>query len=79
MSNMHDNIRPMTTPEAVVWLQAITIAWMLIETIVSLYSAQQAHSTALLAFGSDSIVELISATVVLFSFMPTFSFSKRRV
>lgn len=65
-------------PEAVVWLQGITIAWMLIETAVSLYSAQQAHSTALLAFGSDSLVELISATVVLLSFMPTFSFSKKR-
>lgn len=59
MSNKHDNIRSVRMPEAVVWLQAITIVVMLIETVVFLYSAQQAHSTALLAFGSDSIVELL--------------------
>lgn len=67
-----------TMPKSILWLQGITIAWMLIETTVSLYSAQQAHSTALLAFGFDSLVELISATVVLLSFMPVLSFSKRR-
>jgi divalent metal cation (Fe/Co/Zn/Cd) transporter len=77
-SKKHDKDRPVTMPAAVVWLQGITIVWMLVETAVSLYSAQQAHSVALLAFGSDSLVELISATVVLLSFMPAFSFSKRR-
>ncbi len=65
-------------PKAVVWLQGVTIAWMSIETAASLYSAQQAHSTALLAFGSDSLVELFSATVVLLPFMPTFPLSKER-
>ncbi len=78
MNNTQNGARPAATPKAVIWLQGVTIAWMLIESAVSLYSAQQAHSTALLAFGSDSLVELLSATVVLLSFMPTFSLTKER-
>ncbi len=78
MRSRHGNVRLVTMPKAVVWLQSITIAWMSIETVVSLYSAQQARSTALLAFGSDSLVELLSATVVLLSFMPRFPLSKVR-
>jgi divalent metal cation (Fe/Co/Zn/Cd) transporter len=78
MSNDPSCAAPATMPKSILWLQGITIAWMLIKTTVSLYSTQQAHSTALLAFGSDSLVELISATVVLLSFMPVFSFSRRR-
>ena len=38
---------------------------MLIECGVSLYAAAAAHSPSLLAFGSDSLVELLSAAVVL--------------
>ena len=65
-------------PRAVFWLQGITLAWMSIETAVSLYSAQQAHSAALLAFGSDSLVELLSAIVVLLSFVPAVPLNKER-
>jgi len=65
-------------PTAVLWLQGITLVWMLAETAVSLYSAQKARSVALLAFGSDSLVELLSASVALLSFIPTVSFSKER-
>jgi divalent metal cation (Fe/Co/Zn/Cd) transporter len=43
---------------------------MLLECIVSLVSAKAACSPSLLAFGSDSLVELLSATVVLLQFMP---------
>ena len=68
MNNTQNGARPAATPKAVIWLQGVTIAWMLIESAVSLYSAQQAHSVALLAFGSDSLVELLSATIVLISF-----------
>lgn len=77
MNNTQNIAGPAATPKTVIWLQSVTIAWMLIETAVSLYSAQQAHSTALLAFGSDSFVELLSATVVLLSSTPTFSLSKK--
>jgi divalent metal cation (Fe/Co/Zn/Cd) transporter len=49
-------------------VQAITIAWMSVEATVSLFSAGRAHSPALLAFGGDSAVELLSAVVVLWRF-----------
>lgn len=52
----------------VVWLQGITLAWMVVECGVSLWSAVRAHSPALVAFGADSFVELLSAGVVLLQF-----------
>ena len=51
---------------------------MLVECGVALFAAAAAHSPAMLAFGSDSLVELISATVVLLQFLPRFSISKKR-
>jgi divalent metal cation (Fe/Co/Zn/Cd) transporter len=50
------------------WIQGVTLAWMLIECGASLYAAATAHSPAMLAFGSDSVVELLSATLVLVQF-----------
>jgi divalent metal cation (Fe/Co/Zn/Cd) transporter len=52
----------------VLWLQTVTLAWMLVECAVSIYAAATAHSPAMLAFGSDSLVELLSATLVLVQF-----------
>ena len=49
-------------------IQAITIAWMSVEAGVSLSAAWMTRSPALLAFGGDSAVELLSATVVLWRF-----------
>ena len=46
-------------------LQAITITWMIIEATASLWTAVRARSPALLAFGGDSTIELLSAAVVL--------------
>lgn len=63
-------------PKMVAWLQGITLAWMLIECAVSLYAAHSAHSAALLAFGADSLVELLSASVALLSFFPSIRISK---
>ena len=62
--------------KTVVWLQWITIVWMMVECGVSLYAASQTHSVALLAFGSDSLVELLSAIVVLLQFLPRFPLKK---
>jgi divalent metal cation (Fe/Co/Zn/Cd) transporter len=55
---------------SIAWLQGATIAWMLVECAVALFAATRAHSPSLLAFGSDSLVELLSATVVLLQFTP---------
>jgi divalent metal cation (Fe/Co/Zn/Cd) transporter len=72
---------PSTAPSAglsrqVAWLQYVTIAWMLVECALSLAAAAQAHSVALLAFGSDSLIELLSASVVLLQFLPRFPLKK---
>ncbi|HEV2485850.1 MAG TPA: cation transporter [Terracidiphilus sp.] len=63
---------------AVLWLQGITLAWMLVEFGVSAYAAVSAQSPALLAFGSDSLVELLSATVVLLQWIPRVAISEQR-
>jgi divalent metal cation (Fe/Co/Zn/Cd) transporter len=62
----------------VLWLQVVTLAWMLVECGVSLYAANIAHSAALLAFGSDSLVELLSASVVLAQCIPGIRIAERR-
>lgn len=54
----------------IVLLQWLTIGWMLIECAVSLTSAARANSVALAAFGADSLVELLSAALVVFTLRP---------
>jgi divalent metal cation (Fe/Co/Zn/Cd) transporter len=49
-------------------IQTVTIVWMSIEAVLSLWAAWMAHSPALAAFGGDSTIELLSAVVVLRSF-----------
>jgi divalent metal cation (Fe/Co/Zn/Cd) transporter len=72
-------VAPAVRPSAtVLWLQAVTLAWMLVELGVSVYAAVTARSPAMLAFGSDSLVELLSATVVLLQWIPTMLISERR-
>jgi divalent metal cation (Fe/Co/Zn/Cd) transporter len=67
-----------STNRTVKRLQVLTICWMLIECSVALTAAWRAHSPALLAFGSDSSVELLSAIVVLLQFTSTFKVSTER-
>jgi divalent metal cation (Fe/Co/Zn/Cd) transporter len=50
------------------WIQGVTIVWMSIEAAISLSAAWMARSTALLAFGGDSAIELLSAALVLWRF-----------
>jgi len=64
--------------KAVMRLQVVTILWMLIECGVALFAASRAHSPVLLAFGSDSLVELLSAVVVLLQFAPWRTISEER-
>ncbi|HEX6493998.1 MAG TPA: cation transporter [Acidobacteriaceae bacterium] len=71
----HAAVRPSRT---VFRLQAVTLGWMLIECGVSIYAAETAHSAALLAFGSDSFVELLSASLVLAQCLPGVSIPERR-
>jgi divalent metal cation (Fe/Co/Zn/Cd) transporter len=43
----------------------LTLGWMILEVTVALWAGLAARSIALIAFGLDSVIELISATVVL--------------
>lgn len=61
----------------VFWLQGVTLAWMLVELGVAAYAAASADSPAMLAFASDSLVELLSATVVLLQWIPGISIPER--
>ena len=70
------NAVPARLPQQVAWLQGITLAWMSVESAGSLWAAARAHSVALLAFGSDSFIELFSAVVVLLQFLPRFPLRK---
>ena len=49
-------------------LQVFTIVWMSVEAAVSLGAAWTSRSPALLAFGGDSAIELLSAAVVFWRF-----------
>jgi hypothetical protein len=51
---------------------------MSVECSVALFAASQARSVSLLAFGSDSLVELLSAVVVLLQFTPHLKISQFR-
>jgi divalent metal cation (Fe/Co/Zn/Cd) transporter len=68
---------PSSRSNTVLWLQVVTLTWMLIECCASLYAASAAHSPALLAFGSDSFVELLSAALVLLRLKSPGSISQR--
>jgi divalent metal cation (Fe/Co/Zn/Cd) transporter len=54
-------------------IQTITIGWMILEAGISLWAAWRARSPALLAFGGDSAIELLSAAAVLWRFRRTAS------
>jgi divalent metal cation (Fe/Co/Zn/Cd) transporter len=52
----------------IVSLLVITILWMCTEAFVAIFAAIRAQSVALLGFGADSAIELVSALVVLLRF-----------
>jgi len=51
--------------EAGTRVEYLSSAWMIVEVLVSIVSGLMAGSLALLAFGGDSVIELISGFVVL--------------
>ena len=46
-------------------MEWLTAGWMAIEAAVAIGSGMAAHSLTLIAFGADSIIELLSAAVLL--------------
>ena len=65
---MHNDLMSSAMAEnarRIIRIQALTLVWMSVEVVVSLGAAWSASSPALLGFGGDSVVELLSAAVVL--------------
>ena len=56
---------PLETTGRIIRIQVLTLIWMGVEAAVSLGAAWAARSPALLGFGGDSAVELLSAAIVL--------------
>jgi divalent metal cation (Fe/Co/Zn/Cd) transporter len=79
MSTVPINAASTVARSRLVFLQTFTLAWMLVECGVSLYSAVRAHSPVLLAFGFDSLVELVSASLVILSLAPRFHYNQRSI
>jgi len=50
------------------WLAALTIIWNVIEAFVAIGAGLAAGSVALVAFGFDSMIEVLSAWVVVWQF-----------
>jgi len=46
-------------------IEILTLAWMVIEAVVSVGAGLAAHSALLIAFGLDSVIELASAGILL--------------
>src|ERR1700674_3245268 len=46
-------------------LEWLTVAWMIIEALIAIGSGEIAGSLTLMAFGLDSVIELISAGVLI--------------
>jgi divalent metal cation (Fe/Co/Zn/Cd) transporter len=61
-------VPPQDTIRRIQLIQTVTIVWMAVEAAVSLSAAWTARSPALLAFGGDSAIELLSAIAVLWRF-----------
>ena len=59
-------------------LQLVTIVWMAAEAVVSIFAALRANSVALLGFGADSGIELLSALVVFLRFSQVSRLDEKR-
>ncbi len=62
----------------IVRLQVVTLIWMVVECALALFSAWRARSPVLLAFGADSLIDILSALVVLLQFVPRLALSTAR-
>src|ERR1051326_8509893 len=51
--------------QAGVHIEQVTVGWMLLEAILSIGAGLAAHSLLLVAFGLDSVIELVSGGILL--------------
>ena len=70
MSSLADRPDPGAAPRtllirAAFRLEWFTVGWMAVEAVVALASGVRARSITLIAFGFDSLIELVSAGVLI--------------
>jgi len=58
-------LRSQRSAQQGLWVEYASVAWMTVECVAAIYSGIAAWSLALLAFGGDSIVELLSSFAVV--------------
>lgn len=63
-----DQLRKQTLRKRIRWIVAATITYNVIEAIIAIAAGTVASSAALLGFGLDSIVEVLSAAAVAWQF-----------
>lgn len=63
-----DPVRKQRLQRRIRWVVAITIGYNVVEAIIALAAGAVASSAALIAFGLDSIVEVLSAAAVAWQF-----------
>ena len=62
MSTVVDRVPALERGVMVEWL---SVAWMVLEAVVAVATGVLAHSVALVAYGADSVIELIGGAAVL--------------
>jgi divalent metal cation (Fe/Co/Zn/Cd) transporter len=72
------NLASEAASRQVLSLQTLTIGWMSVEATIALVAAWTASSPSLVAFGGDSVIELLSAGVVLYRFREGSRLSEKR-
>lgn len=74
-----DPLRKRQLQRRIRWVVAATIGYNVIEAVIALTAGTVASSTALVAFGLDSIVEVLSAAAVAWQFSARDPESRERV
>ncbi len=65
VSGLRDAPKRAASIQSAFRLEWLTIIWMMVETVVAIGAGISAHSLLLVVFGIDSIIELVSAGVLI--------------
>ncbi|WGW13667.1 cation transporter [Saxibacter everestensis] len=85
MSNRREGVAAVASERRVVlerrvrWVVGATIGYNIVEAVVALIAGQAASSAALIAFGLDSLVEVLSAAAVAWQFASPDPGSRERI
>ena len=64
-SGITDTLKRAALVQRAFQLEWVTIIWMMVETAVAIGAGIAAHSLLLFSFGTDSVIEIVSACVLI--------------